>query len=83
MLLDNLNIQRMETSTTTISSEGTKTLATPIDLIDTTETITPAPVDIIHRQIESALALDLNCISRFNRITSLVKFQSTGQNQQQ
>ena len=42
--------------------------------MDTTEAITPAFVDIIDRQIESALALDLNCIPRFYRITPLVKF---------
>ena len=49
MSLDNLNIQKLETSTTTIGSEGTETLATPINLIDNTKAIIPTPVDTFHR----------------------------------
>ena len=73
LLFDNLNNQNIEIYTTTTSGEGTKTLETPIISIDTIEVINPAPIDIIHRQIKSALALDLNCFSRFHRINPLAK----------
>ena len=68
LLSEHLELNTTKDTTNITLSEGSKTLATSINLIDTAEAVPPSEIITIEKQIESALALNLVLFPRFHRL---------------